>query len=133
MGSFSDYLENALLNHAFKGTALTQPTHLYVMLCKSTILDASTGTTAPGQVSGGAYARVQCDSWDAASGGATANTNVVTFPQATSNWGTITDFAIVDNATGGNIYAYGKLTTPKNVQTGDTLKFATGDIDIQLS
>jgi hypothetical protein len=134
MGSFSDYLENQLLDHAFKTGAYTQPTHLYVALSKSTLSDTVTGTIA-GELSGGAYARKICDTWDAASGGAIANSQVVTFAQATANWGTVTNFAIVNALTAatGSVLAYGTLTAAKNVASGDTLKFATGDIDITLA
>ena len=134
MGSFSDALENALLDHAFKTSALSAPSNLYIALSKSTLSDTITGTIA-GEISGGAYVRKVCNTWDAASGGATENTQVVTFAQATADWGTITNFAIVDAITAGTgtVYAYGTLTAPKNVASGDTLKFATGDIDITLA
>jgi hypothetical protein len=127
MGSFSDYLENKILNHAFKGTSFTQPTNLYIALCKTTITDAHTGTTLPSEVSGGAYARKKCNTWDNSTAGATQNTQVESFIEATANWGTVTDFAICDKTTLGNVYGYGKLTTPKKIGTGDTAKFATGE------
>ena len=134
MGSFSDALENKLLDHAFKTAALSAPTHLYIALSKSTLSDTVTGTIA-GELSGGAYARKICDTWDAASGGAIENTQVVTFAQATADWGTVTNFAIVDAITAGTgtVYAYGALTAAKNVASGDTLKFATGDLDVSLT
>ena len=133
MGSFSDYLENELLDHAFKTGAYTQPTNLYIALAKSTITDAHTGTTIPSEVSGGSYARKVCNTWDAAAAGAIENSQPVTFAQATADWGVVTDFAIVDKTTLGNILAYGKLNTTKNIQSGDTAAFATGDLDITLS
>lgn len=133
MGSFSDYLELEILDHVFKTGAYTQPTNLYIALCKSTIADDDTGTTLPAEVSGGSYARKKCNTWDLASGGATENSQVVTFVEATANWGTVTDFAICDKTTLGNVIGYGKLTTAKKIGTGDTAKFATGDIDVTLS
>jgi len=133
MGSFSDYLENELLDHVFKTGAYTQPTNLYIALCKSTIADDDTGTTLPSEVSGGAYVRKKCNTWDLAAAGATENSQVVTFVEATANWGTVTDFAICDKTTLGNVIGYGKLTTAKKIGTGDTAKFATGDIDVTLS
>lgn len=134
MGSFTDYLENELLDHVFGTGAYSPATHLYIALSKSTLADTATGTIA-GEISGGAYVRKICDTWDAAASGATENTQVVTFAQATADWGTITNFAIVDALTAatGNVIAYGTLTAPKNVASGDTLKFATGDIDVTLA
>ena len=133
MGSFSDYWENEILDHVFKTGSYTAPTNIYVALCKSTIEDDDTGSSLPSEVSGGAYARTKCNTWDAASGGATENSQAVTFSQATADWGTVTDFALVDSTSGGNMLAYGKLGASKTVSSGDTAKFATGDIDITLS
>jgi hypothetical protein len=134
MGSFSDYAEGKILDHVFKTGAYTPATNLYIALAKSTIADDDTGSTIPTEVSGGAYARKKCNTWDAASGaGATENSQAVTYVEATANWGTVTDFAIVDHSSTGNLIAYGKLTIAKKITTGDTAKFATGDIDITLT
>jgi len=133
MGSFSNYAEGAILDHVFKTAAFTQPTNLYIALCKSTIAEDDTGSTLPTEVSGGSYARKVCNTWDACSGaGATENSQTVTFAQATADWGVVTDFAVLDHSSTGKLIAYGKLNTTKNVQSGDTAKFATGDIDITL-
>lgn len=132
-GSFSNYLELELLDHIFKVGAFTVPTNIYVGLSKSTILDTHTGTTAPGQISGGGYVRKKCNTWDLAESGATENTAPVTFAQATADWGTVAWFFLADATTAGNILCYGSLATAKAVSSGDTLKFATGDIDITLS
>lgn len=134
MGSFSDWTEGAILDHVFKTGAMSQPTNLYIALAKSTITDAHTGSTLPGQVTNKGYARKICNTWDACSGaGATENSQVVTFAAATADWGVMTDFAVCNHLTTGNVIVYGKLTVSKNVQNGDTLKFATGDIDITLT
>jgi len=135
MGSFSNYLEGALLQHIFStgagNNAMAVPDK-YVALCTVTVLDTMTGTTIT-EPSGGGYARVICQTWDACAGaGATENSQAITFPQATTSWGKITDFAICDAATVGNMLAYGALTVSKSVQTGDTPKFDTGDLDITL-
>jgi hypothetical protein len=133
MGSFSDHWENEILDHVFKTGAYTAPTNIYVALCKTTIQDDDTGSTLPGEVSGGAYARKVCNTWDAASGGATENTQTVTFAQATADWGTVTHFALCDHSSTGNMLAWGALSVAKNVQSGDTFTFATGDIDVTLT
>ena len=54
-GAVSDYLENALLNHVFRGVAYTAPTAIYLALYTSDPTDANTGT----EVSSGGYARQQ--------------------------------------------------------------------------
>jgi hypothetical protein len=136
MGSFADYLENALLNHVFgtgEGKSLTyaQPDK-YIALCTVAVTDTATGSTIT-EPSSPSYARKIMATWDAAAAGATENTNVITFAQATASWGTILDFAICDASTAGNCLAYGSLTISKSVASGDTPKFATGDLDVTLA
>jgi len=131
--SFSDFLEKELLDHIFLVGAFSAPTTIYIALTKSTIDDADTGSTLPSEVSGGAYARKSCATWDTASVGSTKNGVAITFAQATAPWGTITDFAVCDAITVGNVLAYAKLTTPKSVATGDTAKFATGDLKCSIN
>ena len=135
MGSFSDFLENELLDHVFKVGAYTPATNLFVALLNTTPDDADTGTTlnTAHEVSGGSYARVTCDTWDAASSGATANTGAITFAEATADWGTVTHFAVCDHDTTGNMLGWGALTTPKAIGTGDTASFAAGDLDVTLT
>lgn len=133
MGSFSDYWENEIIDHVFKTGAYTAPTNIYVALCKSTIEDNDTGSTLPGEVSGGAYTRVTCNTWDVSSGGATENSQTIQFVQATADWGTITHFALCDHSSTGNMLAHSALSSAKNVTSGDQIEFATGDLDVQLS
>lgn len=128
-GTFSNYLENALLDHVFKTSAYTVPTNLYIGLSTADPTDAGSGIAEP---SGNGYARVNHNSWDAASGGAIENTGEITFPQATGSWGTITHFFISDASTGGNMLAHGDLPTSKAITTNDTPRFADGAIDITL-
>lgn len=134
MGSFSDAMENKLLDHVFKTASYTPASNLYIALSKSTLDDTVTGTIK-GEISGGSYARKKCNTWDAAASGATENTQVESFAQATAAWGTITNFAIIDALTAGTgtVIGYGTLTAPKNVASGDTIKFATGDIDVTIA
>jgi hypothetical protein len=134
MGSFTDYLENKLLDHVWGNTAYTAPATLYISLSTTTIADDGTNQTEP---SGGAYARVavtnNTTNWPNASGGAKANGAAITFPTATASWGTVIDFAIMDAATVGNMLGYGTLTTSKTIDSGDTASFAIGDLDITLT
>ncbi len=136
MGSFTDYLENKLLDHVFGcGTRnYTSPVNIEVALSTTTIAEDGTGITEPSSTAG--YARVSTSGsdWSSASSGQVTNATEIVFPQATSDWGTITDFALfeVDSVGNRTMIAYGTLTTPKSVSTGDTAKFAVGDIIVTL-
>ena len=127
-GSFSDYLEDALLDHVLKTSAFSQPSNIYIELYTTAPTDAGGGTP----VSGGSYARVQSNVWDPSSGGSASNTNKVTFPQASANWGTVVAFALFDAITGGNMLAWGDLTASKAVNSGDTAEFGIGDLTVTL-
>jgi hypothetical protein len=128
-GNFSNYLEEAVLNHVFGATTLSKPS-LFLALFTSATDDAAGGS----EVSGNAYAR-QSIAFAAAANpaGTIANSGVVTFPVATpSGWGTITDFAIYDAATVGNRLVWGTLTASKTVGAGDRIEFAVGALVITL-
>lgn len=127
--SFSDYLENKLLDHVFGGTPYTAPAAVYVALSTTAPADDGTGVTEP---AGGGYAR-QAATFGTASAGSISNSATVTFPESTAAWGTITHFALYDAATLGNMLAHGALTTSRTVDAaGITLSFAAGALTVTL-
>jgi len=129
-GSISDWLELELLDHVLKTGAYAVPTNIYVALSTADPLDTGGSIAEP---VGGSYARVVMDSWDAAASRATENTNQITFPQATGDWGTITHWAIFDAITGGNFLAHGDFAASKTCPIGTNLYIAAGDIDVEFS
>lgn len=135
MGAFSDYLELEILDHIFGVGAYTAPDPIYFGLSTATISDSTTGTTVT-EPGAGSYERKSMDNdgttWNTASSGAIDNKVDITFIEATASWGTITDFFIADAATNGNILVYGELTSSKAIGSGDTAKFAAGDLEITL-
>ena len=131
MSAMSNYLENALANHVFRTTAYSQPTNLHIALFTAAPTDAGGGT----ELTGAGYARVQVQRLDSQwtlSNGAVSNTNTITFPTPTANWGTVTHFGIFDASTGVNLLFHGSLTTAKTVNSGDTVTFPAGQLVIQF-
>ena len=130
MGSFSNFWENEILDHLFGKGSYTPPT-IHVGLSTADPGDDGSGLSEP---SGNGYARVQTSGgdWNAASGGQLDNANDITFDQATGSWGTVTHFALMDAATGGNMLAHGTLSQSETINSGDTAKFAAGDLDVSL-
>jgi len=126
MASFSDALENKLLDHTFGATAFTKPTSRTVALYTAAPSDTGGGT----EVTGGSYAR-KAVTFGAASGGAVSNSADVTFTAATASWGTVTHIGIFDN--NGVFLAWAPLTTSKTVASGDIFKIPTGDLSITLT
>ena len=128
--SFSDYLENKLLDHMLNDGTYTPPTNVFVALYTATPNDAGGGT----EVAGGSYARQSTAGadWNAAASGSKDNANDVLFPTATAAWGTVTSFGLFDAVSGGNLLAYGDLTVSKAVGDGDTIKFTAGNLTVNL-
>ena len=136
MAGFTNYLEDKVIAHLFGGTAYSAPSTWYVGLLTAVPSDSAAGT----EVSGGAYAR-QSVAWTIQTGGTAqaSNTAALTFPAATTDWGTVTHAGVYDAATGGNLVAYETLTktdfstaNPKIVNTGDIFKIDAGNLKIQL-
>ncbi len=115
----STYLANNLLDHVLKTASFPQPTNVYASLHS-----ADPGTTGASELSGGAYARVQHNTWNAAASGSATNSGLITFPTATADWTQATHFGLWDASTAGNFLGGGALDTAKTVQNGDTAEFA---------
>ena len=130
MGSFSDYWEDKILDHIFGKASYTPPT-IYVALSTLDPTDDGLGLSEPG---GNGYSRKQTSAgdWNTASGGALDNANEIAFNEATGSWGTITHFALMDAASGGNMLAHGALGESKTIGSGDTAKFTAGDLNVSL-
>lgn len=130
MGSFSNYLENKVLDHIVGKASYTAPT-AYLALSTADPLDTGASIAEP---SGNGYARksTAAGDWNSAASGSISNANDITFAAASGSWGTITHFAIFDSLTTGNMLLHGQLTVQKAVSNGDTVKFAAGDLVITL-
>jgi hypothetical protein len=126
MSSFSDYLENELLDAAFNNGSFAGGATLYMALYTAAPTDAGGGT----EVSGAGYAR-QTIAFGAASGGAIANTGAVEWTASGGNYGTVVAIGIFDALTGGNLLAWDEITSVV-INDTDTLTFAIGDVDITL-
>lgn len=127
MSAFSNYLENKVLLHVFGGTSYTAPATKYLALYTTNPGEGNTGT----ECSGTGYAR-QTIAFTVVDDTA-SNTAAVEFPVAGSSWGTISYVGILDNSSGGNLLAYGALTTAKAIDSGDVFRVEAGDLDITLA
>ncbi len=135
--SKSNFLEDAILNHVFRGVAFpTLPASIYVALFTAAPSDAGGGT----EVTGGAYARVAITRAvgsfavpaDNAGSQRTSNAVVVTFPTPTANWLTVTHFAFMDALTAGNYLYWAALGTSRTINNGDTApSFAIGALTVE--
>ncbi len=125
--SFSNYLEYAVLNHVFGGSSYSAPGTLYIALYTVAPSDTGGGT----ECSGGGYAR-QSGAFTVSSGTA-SNTSAIEYPTATADYGSVVAMGVFDALSGGNLLAYGTLTTSKTVSSGDVFRFNASEIDITLN
>lgn len=123
-GSKADWFENKVLNIAFRGTAWSTLSNIYIALFTGTLSGDTPGT----EVSGGSYARVStaASTWGPTSGaagdataGTITNALAITFPAPTANWGTCTHIGAFDASTAGNALYYADLTTTRVINSGD--------------
>jgi hypothetical protein len=136
-GSFSDFLENELLDHVFGAAAYSAPATLHVGLYTAAPTDAGGGTEV-GTGTWTNYARVavtnNATNFPAAASGAKSNGTPISFGAATASGAvTVVAVGIFDSATAGNLLAWADLTTSKTVNNGDTPSFAANELDITLT
>lgn len=108
-----------------RGTSITAPASVFVALSTTATADDGTGLTEP---VGNGYARTVVV-FDAPSLGIMLN-QLVTFPQATGSWGTLTHFAIMDASTAGNMLYHDSLAASLPVGSLDTARFQPGDLSV---
>lgn len=132
MSSFSDYTENLVLTWLFTTSSATRPTAWYVGLFTSAPSDTGGGT----EISGNGYARVATGTMSVSGTTPTTATNgsAIEFAAASGgNWGTITHAAIFDASSGGNLIAWGALTTSRTINDGDVFRIPAGSLDVTLT
>lgn len=130
MGTISDYLENAWLDHIFENTEFSVPSNIYICLSSTDPTDDGSGLSEP---SGNGYSRVPHPFWNTAESRSISNDGEVEFPIATGPWGTVTHYAIMDAETGGNLLAYGALSIRKTIYSGNTLSIGDEEMSISVT
>ncbi|MFA5559080.1 MAG: hypothetical protein WDA59_06465 [Methanofastidiosum sp.] len=132
MGAASDYLENKILDHILGKVTYTAPDTVYIGLAAEVNDDGSIS----GEPTEASYARVavtnNATNFPAASNGSKSNGTDIVFGEATGDWGTVNYAFIADADTGGNVLLYGGLTTPKTINSGDIVKFLTGNLTFTM-
>jgi len=122
--AMTSYLKNELLDAVVNAGSFAVTT-VYVSLHT-----ADPGGTGANEVTGGSYSRKSA-SFGAATGGAASNDAQIDFTAMPSC--TVTHVALWDAATSGNVLWEGALTASKVVNSGDTVSFASGALDVDLN
>lgn len=137
MAGMIDQFEADVLDYITSGAgAGISPTNWYVALYTAAPNEDGTGGT---ECSASEYQRQTMASgdWAAAVTGqpsTVSNSSTITFPAATSSWGTVTHFGICSSSTKGtaDVQVFGALDASKAVNNGDTVSFAASALTLQL-
>jgi hypothetical protein len=132
-GSFTNTSENEVLDHVLAVSQLSYSASVWISLHTAAYAEDGSAT----EVTGGSYARLEVGgatgrSFTAATGGASSNNEEWAFTTATVSWGTILSFGVWTTASGGTMRMGGDLGTSKTIDSGDTAKFAAGELDVTL-
>lgn len=122
--SFSSYLQNKVLDHAFGIAVYTPATQFFLALY---VGDPESGGV---ETTGSAYTRGIVAF--ATGSNLVTNSNEVDFT-LTEDWGTITHCAVYDALTGGNILASAQLTTPVVTAEIAQIVLNSGSLDIRMN
>lgn len=130
MAGFTAYAEAKLLEHAFKIANFPQPGNITVALY-TTLPNTETGVGGV-EVSGGSYARQTVNAWTKTGSSPTqvANTNVVTFPVPSADWGLVVGFAVFWDGVACGIES---LTNPKYINIDDDVTWPAGLLIVRLN
>ena len=136
---------NSIVNLMYRATAwanvadnaASSPfTNTYVGLYTAA-LTAATNSQTENETAYTNYARqavARSTGWDAASGGATANSALIQFPQCGASGATLTYVATGTAVSGtGTVWHYGALNASLAVSSGITPQFAAGALTITES
>ena len=126
--SFTNYLENAVMDHVFGAGTFAKPGRHVALF-----------TAAPGEAGGGTelvnggYAR-QSAAFTVSGTAPTqaTNTSAIEYPTATASWGTVTHVAVFDAATGGNMVAFAALSVAKTIGSGDVFRIPAANLTFTL-
>lgn len=128
MSKLSDYLENRLVDHLFRSTALAKPSGIHLAL--GTAATDSSFT----ELSGGNYSRISLGlgnlDWTPDGLGGVYPIGEHNSAVATGNWGDITKWALFDAASGGNMLFYGDIAHGCRVYTGEKFTLPSGGLTV---
>jgi hypothetical protein len=129
MAGFSNAMAQNVINHFFRGQAVSTIANRYLALCVADPTDVTT-TALNTEISAAWYGR-QSITFDAPVDGTdvtTANSNTITFDAVTGSAVTVTHWAIFDASSSGTLMASGAFSSSKVMNVNDVFKVNGGDL-----
>ena len=126
----SNYLRGKIVDLVLRNVAYTPPATVYLSLHTSDPTPAAlTGT----EVSGAWYGRQTATFAAQTTAGQTSNSNTITYNGVTGSSVTVTNFALWDAATLGNMLESGSLSASKTYNISDVPCLLPGQLAITLT
>jgi hypothetical protein len=125
---FTNYLSDKLVNATVRNIGYTTPAKVYLALFKTDPTKESIGI----EVTGASYTRPNVV-FEEPVDGVSQNPAQVTYAVATTNWGDVGWVGVMDSKEAGNLLYFTALDNPKNILTGDQLKFKPNEITLTLT
>ncbi len=127
MAGLSNTWEDNVLDYI---TGVDPAVQRYLALMTATPTDTTLGTEVA-TAGGTLYTRMAIN-FDAASGGATQNNGIITFPTAGASWGTVTHWAVCegDVEAVNDVIIYGAFTASKTIAASDVFEILDGELDL---
>lgn len=129
MGSLTNYTEKKVLDHLLKTASYSPPATVYLGLSTADPTINGSGWADP------SYTGYQCKAiaFAAAGSRAIAQTGAVTFDPCTVGSSTVGWWGIWNQASGGNLLAFGALSVAKSIVVGNTPSVATGQVTVSFN
>lgn len=127
------YFLNLVAGNVFQSkTTPAIPTEYYIGL--STTTPNITGANVNEPSTAAAYQRMKLTSLSAPTAGVITNSSDISWPESTSDWGTVTSYVIYDSATvnGGNLLMYGDLSTARSVEKDTIMTIKSGYLKLSV-
>lgn len=128
MSEFSNYLENAIIDHFIRGISQTSPATRYIALYSTNPGEDNSGT----ELVGNGYERQSASFGPPADG--VSNLDLEIQFSSSADWDTATHFGILDAYTGGNLLMYSALSSSVDVSGGSQrIVFESGSLTVTVT
>lgn len=129
MTALTDYAEQKLLEHFFRGVSYASPSTVYAAIMRATSSETGTGGNEPVGLSG--YSRQPLSFGSYASRQLATNAQLDWSPLV--DWGLGVEIGIFDAATGGNLLVKDIVLSPQqNLLAGGPFSIVSGDLIVRL-
>lgn len=122
---YTIFLQDAMLDHILRNSAYTPAATVYFALHTGTTTEAGGGT----EVTGSGYARLAA-TFAASSGGVLAKSGTYEWVPSGGNYGTVTDAAVWDAVSAGNMLSFDEMAAARVVNDTDTFELTQFDITL---